>query len=38
MGTLRTTFITDADHKVSDIITKVNTKDAAGQIMKIINK
>lgn len=38
MGTLRTTFITDADHKVTDIITKVNTKDAAGQIMKIINK
>lgn len=38
MGTVRTTFITDADHRVTDIISKVNTKDAAGQILGILKK
>ena len=36
MGTVRTTFITDADHRVTHIITKVNTKDAAGQLLEVI--
>lgn len=38
MGTVRTTFITDADHRITHIITKVNTKDAAGQILALIGK
>lgn len=38
MGTVRTTFITDADHRITHIITKVNTKDAAGQILAQIGK
>lgn len=33
MGTLRTTFIIDEVGKVADIITKVNTKDSANQIL-----
>ena len=37
MGTVRTTFITDADHRVTHIIKKVDTKNAAAQIMKLIN-
>lgn len=36
MGTVRTTFITDADHRVTDIIRKVDTKNAADQLLKII--
>lgn len=36
MGTVRTTFITDADHRITHIITKVDTKDSAGQIMKLL--
>lgn len=38
MGTVRTTFITDADHRITHIITKVNTKEAAGQILALIGK
>ncbi len=38
MGIVRTTFVVDADHKVSHIISKVNTKDAAGQLLEIIRK
>ena len=34
MGTVRTTFITDADHRVTHIITKVDTKNAAAQLLK----
>ena len=26
MGTVRTTFITDADHVITEVITKVDTK------------
>ena len=33
MGTVRTTFITDADHRITHIIKKVDTKNAAAQIM-----
>ena len=36
MGTERTTFITDADHRVTHIINKVDTKNAAAQIMKLL--
>lgn len=36
MGTVRTTFVTDADHRVTHIITKVNTKDAAGQLLTLL--
>ena len=36
MGTVRTTFITDADHRVTRIINKVDTKNAAAQIMKLL--
>lgn len=36
MGTVRTTFITDSDHRITEIIKKVNTKDAASQILEII--
>lgn len=37
MGTVRTTFITDADHRITRIIKKVDTQNAAAQIMKLIN-
>lgn len=36
MGTVRTTFVTDADHRIIHIITKVNTKDAAGQLLELL--
>lgn len=36
MGTVRTTFITDASHRVTDIITKVDTKHAGEQLLKLI--
>ena len=36
MGTVRTTFITDASHHVTDIITKVRTKDAGDQLLEVI--
>lgn len=38
MGTLRTTFITDADHRITDIITKVDTKNAAAQLLPLLSK
>lgn len=38
MGLVRTTFITDANHVITHIITKVNTKDAANQIIDLIDK
>ncbi|MDE6126533.1 MAG: peroxiredoxin [Muribaculaceae bacterium] len=37
MGIVRTTFITDANHKLTHIIGKVNTKDAANQILNVID-
>lgn len=36
MGTVRTTFVTDADHRITHIINKVNTKDAAGQLVGLL--
>lgn len=36
MGTVRTTFVTDADHNITHVVTKVNTKNAAGQLLDII--
>lgn len=36
MGTVRTTFITDADHRITHIINKVNTKDSAKQILDLL--
>lgn len=36
MGLVRTTFITDTDHTITHIITKVNTKAAAEQILDIL--
>ena len=36
MGTVRTTFITDADHRITHIINKVDTKNAAAQILALL--
>lgn len=36
MGTVRTTFVTDASHTVTHIIHKVDTKNAAAQLLSII--
>lgn len=36
MGTVRTTFVTDENGVITHIINKVNTKDAANQILKEI--
>lgn len=36
MGTVRTTFITDADHVITHIINKVDTKNAAAQLLSVI--
>lgn len=36
MGTVRTTFVTDASHHISHIITKVDTKNAAEQLVKLL--
>ena len=37
MGTVRTTFITDAIHHITHIITKVDTKNAAAQIESLLD-
>ena len=36
MGTVRTTFVSDASHTVTHIIRKVDTKNAAAQLLSII--
>ena len=36
MGTVRTTFVTDADHVITHVIKKVDTKNAAGQLLELI--
>ena len=36
MGTVRTTFITNVDHIITHVITKVDTKNSAAQILKTI--
>lgn len=38
MGTVRTTFLVGTDGTVTDVITKVDTKNSASQILEIINK
>jgi peroxiredoxin Q/BCP len=37
MGIVRTTFLLDAEACVTDIITKVDTKDSYGQIVKLLD-
>lgn len=36
MGTVRTTFVTDTDHRITHIISKVNTKQAAEQLLTLL--
>ncbi|MCH5347357.1 MAG: peroxiredoxin [Muribaculaceae bacterium] len=36
MGTVRTTFITDASHRVTHILAKVDTKNAGPQIIALL--
>lgn len=36
MGTVRTTFVTDADHRITHIISKVDTKNAAPQLLELL--
>lgn len=36
MGVVRTTFVLDRDGVVTHVITKVNTKDAAGQLISLL--
>ncbi len=38
MGTVRTTFITNADHEVVHIINKVDTKNAGQQVLELLEK
>lgn len=38
MGLVRTTFITDENHRITHIINKVNTKAAAEQILEVLGK
>lgn len=38
MGTVRTTFITDTEHRIAHIIKKVDTKNAARQLLDILEK
>ena len=37
MGVLRTTFVIDETGTIVKVITKVNTKDAAGQLIKALS-
>ncbi|MCI9607151.1 MAG: peroxiredoxin [Muribaculaceae bacterium] len=36
MGTVRTTFVTDAQHVITHIITKVDTKRAGEQLLEVL--
>ena len=36
MGTVRTTFVTDASHTIAHIIKKVDTKQAGSQLLSVI--
>lgn len=38
MGIVRTTFLLDAEARVTHIIAKVDTKDSYGQIVKLLDK
>lgn len=37
MGTVRTTFVTDEEHRVTHIISKVDTKNAAPQLLSLLH-
>lgn len=36
MGTVRTTFVTDAEHRLTHVIEKVDTKNAASQLLGLL--
>lgn len=36
MGTVRTTFVTDVDHRITHIINKVDTKRAGEQLLELL--
>jgi len=38
MGTVRTTFVTDADHRITHVVRKVDTKNAARQLIDLLTK
>lgn len=38
MGTVRTTFVTDANHIITHIINKVDTKNAGEQLLQLLNR
>ena len=38
MGIVRTTFLLDAEARITHIIEKVDTKDSFGQIIKLLDK
>jgi peroxiredoxin Q/BCP len=38
MGIVRTTFLLDAEARITHIITKVDTKDSFGQIIKLLGE
>lgn len=38
MGTVRTTFVTDASHTITHVITKVDTKRAGAQLLELLGK
>lgn len=38
MGIVRTTFLLDAEARITHIINKVDTKDAFGQILRLLDK
>ncbi len=38
MGTVRTTFITNKEHEITHIIKKVDTKNAAAQIIQLLKE
>jgi peroxiredoxin Q/BCP len=37
MGTVRTTFIADASHRITHVVTKVDTKNAAAQLLALLD-
>ena len=36
MGTVRTTFVTDAEHRICRVVTKVDTKNAGRQLLDLL--
>ena len=36
MGTVRTTFVTDAEHRICRVLTKVDTKNAGRQLLDLL--